>query len=276
MTSPRCARRALSWSKAFSLSVTRPDPLLPPRSMLRFVSSSFLFSPAFISITSMLPAVAGDTIKEEEHCLWSKAQRSRLALIQRFSPSHHGRLHKEESQPTALPRLPPSISRLPTPMSASPCPAPGPTPGQSYADLEEPGSCDRYGFHKQSQSITCEQYDDWNKSYSQYLERRRRKWIAYLEDNALRTDRPIRFPPPNAKTRRFVCKCIPPDWRGAAWFYYAGGPAILSKHSGHYEKLLTAQAVQIDMDAIERDLHRTFPIIFNSSPPQLSLTSPPP
>ncbi|KAM3556155.1 hypothetical protein MY1884_005216 [Beauveria asiatica] len=153
-------------------------------------------------------------------------------------------------------------------MSVSPSPTPDPTPGQSYADLEEPGSRDRYGFKKQSQSITREQYDDWNKSYSRYLVRRRRKWIAYLKDNALLTDRPIRFPSPNAKTKRFVRKGIPPDWRGAAWFYYAGGPAILSKHSGLYEKLLTAQAKQIDIDAIDRDLHRTFPdnIQFKPSP----------
>lgn len=73
------------------------------------------------------------------------------------------------------------------------------------------------------------------------------------------TDRPIRFPPPSAKTKRFVRKGIPPDWRGAAWFYYAGGPAVLAKHAGLYEKLLHKEAKEVNAEAIERDLHRTFP-----------------
>jgi hypothetical protein len=124
---------------------------------------------------------------------------------------------------------------------------------------EDPGSRDRYGFKKANQSITKEQYDAWNKDYSVYLARRRRKWVSYLKDCALMTDRPIRFPSPCAKTKRFVRKGIPPDWRGAAWFYYAGGPAILAKHSGLYEKLLFQPAKQVDVEAIERDLHRTFP-----------------
>ncbi|KAJ6445369.1 GTPase-activating protein gyp3 [Purpureocillium lavendulum] len=135
-------------------------------------------------------------------------------------------------------------------------PSPVPPPP---SEPEDPGSRDRYGFKKQNQFVTRQQYDSWNKGYSQYLARRRKKWVAYLKDCALMTDRPIRFPPPNAKTKRFVRKGIPPDWRGAAWFYYAGGPAILAKHSGLYEKLLSTSAKQIDVEAIERDLHRTFP-----------------
>lgn len=135
-------------------------------------------------------------------------------------------------------------------------PAPSSTPA---VPPEEPGSRDRYGFKKQSQHVTRQQYDAWDNGYSDYLARRRKKWVAYLKDNALMTDRPNRFPSPNAKTKRFVRKGIPPDWRGAAWFYYAGGPAILAKHSGLYHKLLHKKAKSIDIEAIERDLHRTFP-----------------
>ncbi|PFH55376.1 hypothetical protein XA68_18469 [Ophiocordyceps unilateralis] len=144
---------------------------------------------------------------------------------------------------------------------------------------EDPGSRDRYGFKKQNQSITREQYDSWNKGYTQYLARRRKKWAAYLKECGLMTDRPIRFPPPNGKTKRFVRKGIPPDWRGAAWFYYAGGPAILAQHSGLYEKLLEREAKSIDVEAIERDLHRTFPdnIQFQPSPcPDRPRTAPAP
>jgi TBC1 domain family member 6 len=124
---------------------------------------------------------------------------------------------------------------------------------------EEADSRDRYGFRKQNQHISREQYDTWNSDYSQYLARRRKKWTAYLKENGLMTDNPNRFPPPTAKTKRFVRKGIPPDWRGAAWFYYAGGPAILAKHAGLYQELVDQPAKEVDVEAIERDLHRTFP-----------------
>ncbi|KAF9873639.1 GTPase activating protein [Colletotrichum karsti] len=126
-------------------------------------------------------------------------------------------------------------------------------------EIEEPGARDRYGFKKANQYITREQYDNWNKGYSQYLDRRRKKWTGFLKENGLITDRPQRFPPHSAKAKRFVRKGIPPEWRGAAWFYYAGGPAILAKHSGLYDELLKKKAKDVDVEAIERDLHRTFP-----------------
>ncbi|KAI0594500.1 TBC domain-containing protein [Biscogniauxia sp. FL1348] len=133
---------------------------------------------------------------------------------------------------------------------------------------------DRYGFRKTNQYITREQYDTWNEGYTEYLERRRRKWVLFLKENGLMTDTPNRFPPRSAKAKRFVRKGIPPDWRGAAWFYYAGGPAILAKHAGLYDELLKRQAKDVDVEAIERDLHRTFPdnIKFRSCNPAVNTT----
>ncbi|KAH7310542.1 hypothetical protein B0I35DRAFT_358433 [Stachybotrys elegans] len=154
----------------------------------------------------------------------------------------------------------------PPPAMPAPAPAPAPTP-LPEAEPEEPGSRDRYGFKKANQYVTRQQYDSWDKGYSEYIARRRKKWTSYMKDCSLMTDRPTRFPAPNAKTRRFVRKGIPPDWRGAAWFYYAGGPAILAKHSGLYDKLLQRRARQVDRDAIERDLHRTFPDNVKFKPP---------
>ncbi|KAK1981773.1 TBC domain-containing protein [Colletotrichum cereale] len=126
-------------------------------------------------------------------------------------------------------------------------------------EIEEPGTRDRYGFKKANQYISRQQYDTWNKGYSEYIDRRRKKWTAFLRENELITDRPERFPPHSAKAKRFVRKGIPPEWRGAAWFYYAGGPAILAKHAGLYDTLLQKKAKDVDVEAIERDLHRTFP-----------------
>ncbi|KAL1879680.1 hypothetical protein VTK73DRAFT_6855 [Phialemonium thermophilum] len=168
-------------------------------------------------------------------------------------------------------------------LSSSPSP-PGP-----QEPLEDPSSRDRYGFRKENAYITREQYDRWDASYSEYLARRRKKWIAYLKDNSLMTERPNRFPPRSAKTKRFIRKGIPPDWRGAAWFYYAGGPAILAKHAGVYDDLVKragldrdrtgvsdpnrSEVKQLVADDIEKDLHRTFPDNARFKPPRYARTA---
>ena len=133
---------------------------------------------------------------------------------------------------------------------------------------------DRYGFKKKSQHITLEKFDAWDKPYTEYLARRRKKWVALLKENGLITDRPQRFPSKSAKMKRFVRKGIPPDWRGAAWFYYAGGPAMVAKHYGVYDDLVRKAAAggvsETDNEIIERDLNRTFPdnIKFKPDPPE--------
>jgi hypothetical protein len=170
-----------------------------------------------------------------------------------------------------------SSSRAPTPVSASLLP---------QEAEEDPSSRDRYGFRKASQYITREQYDTWDVSYTDYLARRRKKWVAYLKDNSLMTENPERFPQRNAKTKRFVRKGIPPDWRGAAWFYYAGGPKILAKHPGVYDEMVRRAGLEpsgagkavagkcelkpIIVEDIEKDLHRTFPDNVRFRPPRVT------
>jgi hypothetical protein len=166
------------------------------------------------------------------------------------------------SEPAPEPRAAPEADLKPKPVSPPP-PVAVPEP----VEPEDPGARDRYGFKKENQYVTRQQYDTWNAGYTEYLARRRKKWNQYLKDNALMTDHPNRFPAPNAKTKRFVRKGIPPEWRGAAWFYYAGGPAILAKHSGLYDKLTAKRAKDVDAEAIERDLHRTFPDNIKFKPP---------
>ncbi|KAG4422860.1 hypothetical protein IFR04_003930 [Cadophora malorum] len=135
---------------------------------------------------------------------------------------------------------------------------------------------DRYGFRKKTQYISLETYEAWNGPYTEYLARRRKKWVALLKDNGLVTDRPIRFPAKSAKVKRFIRKGIPPDWRGDAWFWYAGGPAIVSKNYGVYNALVRRAAAgdvtETDEEIIERDLNRTFPdnVKFKPDPPPLA------
>ena len=131
------------------------------------------------------------------------------------------------------------------------------------APVEMDSTRDRYGFRKKTQHVSLEEYEAWSGPYNEYLARRHRKWVALLKEGSLMTDRPNRFPPKSNKVKRFVRKGIPPDWRGDAWFYYAGGPGMLSRHPGVYGELISKAAAggvsETDNEIIERDLNRTFP-----------------
>ncbi|KAL1840274.1 hypothetical protein VTJ49DRAFT_652 [Mycothermus thermophilus] len=179
---------------------------------------------------------------------------------------------------------------LPTDPVSTQTPVPVAGPRLPQEPPEDPGSRDRYGFRKAGANITRQEYDAWNAGYTEYLARRRKKWIAYLKDNSLMTDRPNRFPPRSAKTKRFIRKGIPPDWRGAAWFYYAGGPAVLSQHRGVYEHLVRRAGLDLHgrgrdpnrkgevkpliVEDIEKDLYRTFPDNVRFKPPPPPAGSP--
>ncbi|EHK24235.1 uncharacterized protein TRIVIDRAFT_61039 [Trichoderma virens Gv29-8] len=227
--------------------------------------SKMLFSSA--AFTSTVPALTHDhdLDHDPEHDLEFPEKRDSSRTVE-SAPS----VDSDGVRPDARRATPsPSPSRISPPsMLESRSVSPSPSVHLPAPEPEKPGARDRYGFKKENQFITRQQYDAWDKTYSQYLARRRKKWTSYLKDSALMTDRPQRFPAPNAKTKRFVRKGIPPDWRGAAWFYYAGGPAILAKHGGLYDKLLLRQAKHVDIEAIERDLHRTFPDNIQFKPSQ--------
>ena len=122
---------------------------------------------------------------------------------------------------------------------------------------------DRYGFKKASHYTNIEQYDAWNEIYTEHLDRRRKKWHTLMHSYGLSTTQPYRFPPRNDKVKRYVRKGIPPELRGAAWFWYAGGPGKMAKDPGLYSNTLKrierGELRENDKEHIERDLNRTFP-----------------
>ena len=122
---------------------------------------------------------------------------------------------------------------------------------------------DQYGFLKASHHITTGQYDAWNRTYLPNQERQSLKWQSYMRKCKLISFTPHDFPQRCAKTQQYVRKGIPPAWRGAAWFHYAGGKSLIQKHPYLYEHLLarsaTSELSDHDKEIIERDLHRTFP-----------------
>ncbi|KAK9492147.1 hypothetical protein V1508DRAFT_440200 [Lipomyces doorenjongii] len=133
------------------------------------------------------------------------------------------------------------------------------SPGTSAANAR-----DRYGFRKQSQYITLQEYDDWWTRYDKHSQRRYIKWEALIEGCGIPFDEegvPISFPPKSKKVKRYVRKGIPAEWRGAAWFWYARGHDYLRDNYGLYDRLWQQGMVSPppDSELIERDLHRTFP-----------------
>ncbi|KAF2429175.1 RabGAP/TBC [Tothia fuscella] len=154
---------------------------------------------------------------------------------------------------------PPSIST--TPERTKP-PRPD-RPPRPKMETFEPVPRDRYGFKKESQWVSVSEYDEWNVQYTESLDRRRKKWIALMTQWGLAKENPIRFPPKSDKVKRYIRKGIPPDWRGAAWFWYAGGPSRIAQNPGQYRRLCDQAAIgfmsDTDREIIERDLNRTFP-----------------
>ncbi|MCJ1394772.1 hypothetical protein MMC18_007652 [Xylographa bjoerkii] len=140
---------------------------------------------------------------------------------------------------------------------------------------------DQYGFQKVSRDISISQYDAWHAEYASVQERRNTKWVTFMQDQGLPIKDPTRFPERSAKVQRFIRKGIPPAWRGAAWFYYAGGESYLLRHPDLYAELVlqsqTPKLNPADREAIERDLHRTFPdnIHFKPIVPQTPTTETP-
>lgn len=133
-----------------------------------------------------------------------------------------------------------------------------------YPPLLPPTSTrDHYGFLKASHHVTLDQYEAWSLSYAPTQERRVMKWHAYMRKSNLTSSTPTEFPQRSAKTQRHIRKGVPPAWRGAAWFHYAGGKAYLEEHPNVYENLLarssTSALGEHEKEIIERDLHRTFP-----------------
>ncbi|KAK9369178.1 hypothetical protein V1509DRAFT_621365 [Lipomyces kononenkoae] len=123
---------------------------------------------------------------------------------------------------------------------------------------------DRYGFRKQSQYITLQEYDDWWARYEKHCQRRQRKWETLIQDCGIPFDEegvPISFPPKSKKVKRYIRKGIPAAWRGSAWFWYARGYDYLRDNYGLYDRLWQQgmSSPPPDLELIERDLHRTFP-----------------
>lgn len=142
---------------------------------------------------------------------------------------------------------------------------------------------DIYGFKKVLNLLkfTAKEYNEWFGSYAHYTMRRRQKWEHLLRHNGLLFDSnkpPLRFPPKSDKVKKLIRRGIPPEWRGNAWFFYAGGYEKLNKHVGVYEKIVKdTQGIQNkDTEVIERDLNRTFPdnIYFNENCLLLGTVSP--
>lgn len=130
---------------------------------------------------------------------------------------------------------------------------------------------DRYGFRKDNGNTSIADYDKWYSTYSNYMNRRRKKWTTMLRNMGMPLDStglPSQLPKKSEKLKRYVYKGIPSDWRGQSWWHFANGQELLNANEGVYEslqmKLITSNLIHGAQDlpylgGIERDLYRTFP-----------------
>ncbi|KAJ9249310.1 hypothetical protein DTO207G8_6817 [Paecilomyces variotii] len=128
--------------------------------------------------------------------------------------------------------------------------------------LSGSGDRDRYGFRKATHHVTIDQYESWNRQYTKFQEHRKLKWRELLKESNLDATDPSAFPPKSNKIKRYIRKGIPSEYRGAAWFWYAGGFDHLHRNPGLYDQLVEramGSPTNDDKEHIERDLHRTFP-----------------
>ena len=124
---------------------------------------------------------------------------------------------------------------------------------------------DEYGFLKTARGIPIDDYNSWYLEHKEYCDRRTEKWVRHLNNNKLDAEHPTKFPSPSIKTQRFVRKGIPSKYRGEAWYFYAGGPQsddLRDLQNAYMGTLNVCHSPYLrikDQEAIERDLHRTFP-----------------
>ncbi|PGH06075.1 hypothetical protein AJ80_08243 [Polytolypa hystricis UAMH7299] len=164
-----------------------------------------------------------------------------------------------EEVPEEVPADDPIQPDTPKQQSLFPPGLPGIVPPQL---LNARGDRDRYGFRKTSHHITGDQYAAWTEPYWTYMGGRKQKWHEMLKELGLDLVNPVTFPPRSAKVKRYIRKGIPPEYRGPAWFWYAGGYPYMHKNPGLYQRLVDATLkgpTNDDKEHIERDLHRTFP-----------------
>ncbi|KAL3496864.1 rab-GTPase-TBC domain-containing protein [Aspergillus germanicus] len=180
----------------------------------------------------------------------------------------------------------PSAEPEPEPEPASPT-QPPPTPRSAETKILLPGvvppplaiateTRDCYGFRKSTPYVTLQQYETWSGSYAEFAANRRIKWAELLSENGLPSTNPTTFPPKSSKVKRFIRKGIPPELRGAAWFWYAGGYEHLNRNPGLYDQLVQQvmnSPTNDDKEHIERDLHRTFPDNIHFKPEQTNQTN---
>lgn len=214
----------------------------------------------------------GDGFVDDDPVVVSKHTTTKPLLPSPLAPRHHHRPEDLELGRTESKTLPsassPSILLSPPLEASTPLRLAydnddlPPTPRFPMTTVPYPAR-DRYGFKKESQHVTLKQYDAWNATYTPYLERRRAKWLTLMQQHNIAVENPTVFPPRSDKLKRYIRKGIPPAWRGAAWFYYAGGPAAVAKDPALYARLLArvdkGELSPDDREHIERDLHRTFP-----------------
>ncbi|XP_051782191.1 growth hormone-regulated TBC protein 1-A isoform X1 [Erpetoichthys calabaricus] len=109
---------------------------------------------------------------------------------------------------------------------------------------------DPYGFER-STDFDYDAYEEFMSVYLAILTRRSIKWSKLLKGN--------KKVGKSLKVKRYVRKGIPNEHRSLIWMVSSGAQAQMDQNPGYYSKLLNGEKDAKLVDAINTDLHRTFP-----------------
>ncbi|KAI9140134.1 rab-GTPase-TBC domain-containing protein [Paraphysoderma sedebokerense] len=138
-------------------------------------------------------------------------------------------------------------------------------------DLESLNERDTYGFKKSNQHVTKQAYQDWEKSYKREIDKAESRWNGLLKQR--KRKKKSGMPERSDKLKRLIRKGIPNRHRRKVWLHYSGAEQLMLANEGVYLSMLQREKdesaangtengpkkVNMAIDQIERDLHRTFP-----------------
>ncbi|GMM28746.1 Rab GTPase-activating protein [Martiniozyma asiatica (nom. inval.)] len=110
--------------------------------------------------------------------------------------------------------------------------------------------------------------------YNEKISQRQQRWSKFLMSKGcyFSDSVPARWPSKSKQMRLLVRKGVPRAWRGSFWIHCLHADKQLRQNPGYFDSLTKSLPKEIS-DAIEKDLHRTFPDNVHFQDPQVGVDS---
>ncbi|CEP14389.1 hypothetical protein [Parasitella parasitica] len=119
--------------------------------------------------------------------------------------------------------------------------------------LETLSERDMYGFKRPFQWVNKAKLMEFEQRYKLVQKKQAKGWKKLIVNNDQQ------WPALCPQLNRYVRKGIPHAMRAKVWMHYSGAQKKLQENPGRYSQLVETDAKSEHADAIQKDLHRTFP-----------------